>query len=147
MRTVSVGAAALAAVLLPGCAARTPAIVEAGGVVTLDGVPLPKAKVCFYPRFENASEYIAQGVTDADGRFTLTCYGQSGACAAESIVTVADEDIPERLTPESARQELSAYLKTLKNRPIPPLYKTPAESPLRMTVSANLKEYRIELKR
>jgi hypothetical protein len=150
-RRICVGAAArgvpLLLFFLAGCGPRVPPIVPAEGVVTLNGVPLAKAKVRFYPRFENSQEYIAQGVTDDDGRFTLTCRGKSGACAVDSIVTVTDEDVPEHLTPESKRAELQAYLKTLKNRPLPKQYLTPAESPLRITVHAGEKEYPIRLER
>jgi hypothetical protein len=117
------------------------------GVVTLNGAPLAKAKVRFFPRFESAQEYIAQGVTDEEGRFTTTCHGAPGACAVENIVTVTDDDIPEELTPESRRAELQAYLRTLKNRPIPQRYQTPAESPLRITVQASEQDYKVELKR
>jgi hypothetical protein len=73
--------------------------------------------------------------------------GQPGACAVENIVTVTDDDIPERLTPESARAELQVYLKSLKNRPIPTHYRDTGDTPIRITVSANQKEYKIELQR
>lgn len=117
------------------------------GVVLLDGLPLPKAKVRFFPQFENANEYIAQGVTDDEGHFTLTCHGKPGACAIENVVTVADDDIPTDLTPESKRFELQAYLQSLKNRPIPQQYRNAAESPLHINVSADQKEYKIQMQR
>jgi hypothetical protein len=119
------------------------------GVVLLGGAPLPKAKVRFFPLIDQSSKFIAQGVTDDKGRFTLTCNGQPGACATESIVMVTEADIPERLTTgsQSARAELHAYMKALKNRPIPTAYTNAAESPIRITVTSEQKEYRIELKR
>jgi len=138
----------LVAVLVQGgCAARPPEIVEVEGVVMLNGVPLPKAKVRFFPRFENANDYIAQGVTDEKGRFTLTCHGEAGACATDNIVTVTDDDIPEHLTPETARADLQKYLKSLKNRPIPTRYSNTSETPLNVTVSSAQKEYKIQLDR
>jgi hypothetical protein len=138
--------ALLAVALLAGCSARPPEIVETEGFVLLEGVPLPKAKVRFFPQFDNASEYIAQGVTDEHGHFTLTCHGQPGACATENIVTVTEDDIPERLTPESARAELQVYLKGLKNRPIPATYANTSETPITVTVTAGQK-HMIHLKR
>jgi hypothetical protein len=133
--------------VVAGCGSKTPPIVPARGVVTLNDKPLAKAKVQFFPRFANAQEYVAQGVTDEEGRFTLTCHGKTGACAVENIVAVTDEDIPEHLTPESKRAELQAYFKTLKNRPIPRQYQSAASTPLRVTVSAGEEEYKIVLKR
>jgi hypothetical protein len=132
---------------LVGCGTNPPPIVEAEGIVLLNGAPLPKAKVRFFPQFDNASEHVAHGVTDDNGRFRLVCHGQPGACATLNIVTVADDDIPEHLTPEGARGKLQAYLKSLKNRPIPDIYGTAALTPLRVTVAADQKEYKIELKR
>jgi hypothetical protein len=148
LRQIVGAAALLAAALLGGCGSPPPpAIVEAEGVVLLDGAPLPRAKVRFFPSIEQSSAYIAEGVTDDNGRFTLTCHGQPGACAAENLVTVAEDDIPEHLTPESARAKLQAYLKALKNRPIPATYSNAAASPLRETVAAGQKEHKIVLKR
>jgi hypothetical protein len=121
--------------------------VEAEGVVLLDGAPLPRAKVRFFPDIDQPNAYIAEGVTDDEGRFTLTCHGQRGACAAENLVTVGEDDIPEHLTPESARDKLQAYLKALKNRPIPPVYGNAASSKLKATVAAGQKEHKIVLKR
>jgi hypothetical protein len=122
-------------------------VVEVEGVVLLDGMPLPRARVRFSPKIEQSSDYMAQGVTDDKGHFTLTCHGQPGACAGENQVTILEDDIPEHLTPESARAKLQEYLKTLKNRPIPPNYGNFAESQLKITVTAGQKEYKIDLRR
>jgi hypothetical protein len=140
-------AALLAAALLAGCRQAAPTIVEVEGDVLLDGAPLPNAKVRFFPQIEQSSEYIAQGVTDDKGHFKLTCHGQPGACAGENLVTVMEDDIPTELTPEKARPQLQAYLKSLKNRPIPANYANATQSPLTVTVTPERKDYRIELKR
>jgi hypothetical protein len=150
MLRTCLGAAALLAAALPvGCGSPSPpiTIVEAEGVVLLNDVPLPRAKVRFFPSIDQSSAYIAAGVTDDKGRFTLTCHGEPGACAGENLVTVAEDDIPEHLTPESARDKLQAYLKALKNRPIPPIYSNAAETPIRVTVGPGSKEHKIVLKR
>jgi hypothetical protein len=134
--------------LLAGCGGSAPPpVVEAGGVVLLDGAPLPKAKVRFVPRIEQSSAYIAQGVTDEEGRFALTCHGQSGACATECLVTVCEDDLPEELTEVRNRDLLDAHFKSLKNRPIPVQYTNLASSTVSVKVTPEQKEYKIELRR
>jgi hypothetical protein len=147
LRRVFGAAVVLTVVLLAGCRPAAPTIVTVEGDVLLDGAPLPKAKVRFSPRIEQSSEYIAEGVTDDKGHFILNCHGQPGACVGENLVTVTEDEIPEHLTPENARSQLQAYLKSLKNRPIPEVYGNAAQSPLTVTVTADRKEYKIELKR
>jgi hypothetical protein len=139
----------LALAFLAGCAAPPPDIVPVEGIVLLDGAPLPKAKVRFLPQADNApdSRYLAQGVTDDEGRFSLLCQQKPGACVGENVVTVSEDEIPERLTPEGARAELQKYLAALKNRPIPAKYRNAGESPLTVLVSVNQKGYVINLNR
>ena len=145
----NIGSLSLMAALLVvgGCAKGPPPIVPAEGTVTLDGAPVPRAKVLFYPQFDAAQEYIAQGLTDEKGHFALTCHGQSGACAVENIVIVIDEDAPTELLVESKRAELATYKKGLKNRPIPQKYRTMSESKIKILVSAEKKDYNVELTR
>jgi len=142
------GAAATLAAALTGCTAKPPAIVPVEGVVLLDGAPLPKVKVLLVPMadFEGASDYFAQGVTDDQGRFKMTCHGKEGACACENIVVLMD-DIPEELSASSARQRYYEYMNSLKNRPVPEELRSAATSPARVTVLANQREYRVELRR
>jgi hypothetical protein len=122
-------------------------IVEASGVVLLNGVPLPKAQVRFTPLKEVKPEYIARAVTDDQGRFTLSCHAGPGAAAGENKVTVLEAEIPNHLLPETKQLELAAYLRALKNRPIPPVYATVATTPLEVTVTEEQQEYKIELRR
>jgi hypothetical protein len=90
---------------------------------------------------------MAQAVTEDDGQFTLKCHGQFGACTGENLVTISEADIPEELTVPSARAQLTAYLRALKNRPIPSNVGDLANTPLKMTVTAEQQEYKIELRR
>jgi len=135
--------------LLGGCAKDPPpAIVPAEGTILLDGKPLNKAEVRFIPVDEVGSEYIAKGVTDEHGRFTLTCKGQPGACAGENYVVVRETDIPPKLRSENAQAELRDYLNKLGNRPIPIKYSNVAVSPLRVTLTTDSKAHHFfELKR
>jgi hypothetical protein len=139
----------LGAIALAGGCGKTPppAIVEAEGTISLDGKPLYKAEVRFIPATENGSEYIAKGVTDEKGRFKLTCKGQPGACACDNHVVVLETDIPPKLLNEKAQAELRSYLQSLGNRPLPKKYANVAESPLRITVTAEQKEYHFQLVR
>jgi hypothetical protein len=142
----AVASAAMLAVAA-GCQRELPPIVPAEGVVRLDGKPLSKAQVRFIPLIDHGPEYVATGVTDAAGRFQLTCNGQAGACAGENRVLVMEADIPARLQGEEAQLELAKYRKTLANRPIPPRYENLAESPLTANVTADQKEYPFDLAR
>jgi hypothetical protein len=138
----------VAIVLLAGCRPQPVTLVPVEGVVLLNGAPVPNVRIQFVPQVPNSGEYVATGMTDTEGRFTLTCRGQNGARAAENVV-VLSEDVPEELTGSSdeARFGLEKYLKNLKNRPIPPKYLNAAQSPLRVVISASQKDYKIELSR
>ncbi|HJZ91221.1 MAG TPA: hypothetical protein VKE40_10135, partial [Gemmataceae bacterium] len=126
-----------------------PPVVEAVGIVRLDGKPLKNVMVRFVPVNDFGSDYQASGVTDASGRFTLSCNGQPGACACENRVTVSEADIPAHLKGEDLKvqAELARYLEGLGGRPLPPKYSNLAESPLTVTVTAEQREYVLELVR
>jgi hypothetical protein len=146
LRKEMLGAALVA--VLAGCGKPPPPqIVEVEGVVRLDGKPLKKAVVRFVPVADDASEYMASGETDEQGRFRLTCKGQAGACAGENRVLVMEGDIPRRLQGEDAQAELHKYLRSLGERPIPAKYGNLAESPLTANVKADQKVYTFDLKR
>jgi hypothetical protein len=133
---------------LAGCfRAPPPPIVPAEGVVLLDGVPLKKVEVRFFPMIEFGPEYIAKGVTDEQGHFSLRCNGQDGACACENRVVIMEAELPARLRSENAQEELKKYFDKLGGRPLPPRYQNLAESPLTAQVSEGQKSYRFELKR
>jgi hypothetical protein len=141
----------IALFLLPGCKSKapSPAIVEAEGVVLLDGQPLKNVRVSFVPVGDYSQEYTAFGSTDDAGNFTLTCHGQAGAAAGENMVIVEEGEIPEHLRGkgrigEKEREELNKYYKSLGNRP-PRRYANLANSPLTVTVSPNRKTHIITL--
>jgi hypothetical protein len=139
--------AIVAVFFLPGCADPPPPIVEARGVVRLDGVPLKKVEVRFIPMIDNGMEFIAKGITDDAGRFTLTCKGQSGACACGNQVVIRESEIPARLRSETKQVELHDYLKSLGGRPLPQKYSSLVDNPLIVNVTAGQKEYLFDLKR
>ncbi len=104
MRHTGLLPAVLGLLMAGGCGSAHPASVQ--GTVTLDAEPLADADVTFHPVGEGA---LAQGRTDAHGRYTLSTGPRAGLAPAEYRVTVAatrmetdpssDEPIPRLLTP------------------------------------------------
>jgi hypothetical protein len=140
---------ALVALLSAGCAKIPPSILQAEGVVQLDGKPLSKARVLFIPQIESGREYIATGLTDEKGHYQMMCNGQPGACAGENRVLILESEDPPELRGESlaVQAKLVKYRESLGNRPIPPKYGTVVRSPLRATVTAEETEYNFALTR
>ena len=139
----------IASIFLAGCGkAPPPPIVEAEGIVLLDGVPLNHVAVRFVPSIpEDALEYTAVGVTEKDGRFKLTCKGEPGACVGENRVLIMEPDLPRELMGEDAQPALVKYLQSLGNRPLPRQYANFANNPLVVVVDPQTKSYKLELKR
>ena len=78
----------LCLVALLGCGPSGPTMVPVSGVVTLDGVPVEGANVIF-TSMEGGK--MADGRTDAQGKFTLTTQDQEstpGVLEGEHFVTV-----------------------------------------------------------
>jgi|688.fasta_scaffold325576_2 hypothetical protein len=125
-----------------------PARVPVSGVVTIDGKSVPSAVVTFYPSFDGfGGEVIAEGVTDASGRYSLACPLGPGACLGKHKVTVSDAPTPEDAREQSVagQQRMQAFLKTLTNRPIGAKFGTLATSPLEVEVSAAGGTYDLQL--
>jgi hypothetical protein len=135
-------------ILLAGCGKKTPPlIIGVEGIVRLDGKPLNKVEVRFFPAIDHGPEYVAIGVTDESGRFKLTCKGQAGACAGENRVVIVEAELPSHLKGEEAQRELARYLRSLGGRPLPERYGNAAQSPLSANVSESEKEHTFELQR
>jgi hypothetical protein len=138
---------AVVAASLGGCGKGPPPLVEAEGVVRLQGTPLRKVLVRFVPLTDYGPEYIATGVTDEAGRFRLTCKGRPGACAGENRVLVTEADLPNELKGEKAQVQLAHYFRALGGRPLPEKYGDLTQSPLVAHVKAEQKEYPFDLAR
>ncbi len=136
---------ALAAALFTGCSTPPPQIVEADGLVVLDGAPLANVEVRFVPKESPGAAYTARGTTDKAGRFALICKGQPGACAGENHVVIVEGEIPARLRSERAQAELAVYLDSLGGRPLPEKYTSLADNPLVVRVSEEQTHHKIEL--
>ena len=97
-------AGVLLALLVTGCGQpKPPTIVEVAGIVLLDGKPLKKVAVRFVPMTDYGPDYFSTGVTDDNGRFTLTCPKGPGACACAHRVTVTEAEIPANLKSEDLK--------------------------------------------
>lgn len=81
-----------------GCGRETFPLVPVQGIVTLDGKPVEGARVSFIP----ADACTAGGVTDASGRFTLTCQGRQGCPPGRSQVLVTKQviSLPDGIAPD-----------------------------------------------
>lgn len=134
--------------LAAGCGGSThPPLTQAAGVVTINGRPLPNATVSFIPLDKENTAGVANGVSDDQGRFRLTTAGKPGAAVGRHKVTVTEGPEPEDLRDESKQAEYRRYQAGLKNRPIPPQYGNPTQTPLEVTLAADQPEIKVELKR
>lgn len=133
---------------MPGCGGS--GTVSVKGVITLDGVPLPKASVSFVPLGEGRPAY---GQADANGNFRLTTFKKDdGVLPGEYKVLVAEEGEekpdPKTFTEEDKKQARmgmkpkssmspvggSADKKTKKPGLVPAIYSDLKKTPLRETV-------------
>ena len=133
--------------LLAGCGKPQPAIVPAGGVVRLDGKPLQRVAVRFFPVNQEGQDYVATDVTDKTGHYQLTCNGQPGACAGVNRVVVMEDDLPRQLQSENAQLEMQSYYRSLGGRPLPQKYSNLVQTTLKVTVTADQAEYALDLRR
>jgi hypothetical protein len=139
------------ALVFTGCGpsdSKLPPLTEVEGVVLLGGQPLPNAMVKFHstqPKLP--ANAIAMGVTDSAGKFRLSIGATPGAVPGDNIVTVTEGPLPEDARGPDAQDKQVAFYAKLPNRPIPDKYSKPTNSPVRVTVTTEQKEYKIELAR
>ena len=129
---------------------KPPPIVEVKGRITINDAPLSSARIRFMPTFPGfGAEVIAEGVSDADGRYSLTCSGGSGACIGTHRVVVEEGPLPPGTSGESgeAQMKMTKYLQGLANRPIPSQYGSIAQTPLTVDVKADETNYDLKLTR
>jgi hypothetical protein len=135
-------------VFVEGCGPRPPALTPVSGVVKMNGKPVPNALVQFVPSIQGfGGEFIAEGVTDQNGRFELSCTRGKGACVGENLVIVSEGPTPADVRGASAEAQMKAtqYFASLTNRPIPEKFCTAAQSPLKVVVTIEQSIYDIDL--
>jgi hypothetical protein len=142
---------AAVALVFAGCGKKgPPPVVEARGVVLLDGKPLPNASVQFLPMLKDfGAEFNSTAITDDEGKFTLMCMNnKSGAVTAKHKVVVTEYTPAEgRGESGEAQTRLAQFRAKLKNRPIPENYTDALHTPLEVEISADKQDYTLELKR
>jgi hypothetical protein len=136
---------------LAGCSKSPPPVTEAEGVVLLNGQPLPHALVTFVPQLSNfGAEMNSTAISDEQGRFVLQCTykSQPGAVVGKHRVLVAEGPVPNNLRGmnREAQEGYAAFLKKLKNRPIPKLYAAAGSTDLEVDVQPGGQAIRLELK-
>jgi hypothetical protein len=113
--------------LAAGCS-RGPDLVPVNGRVTLEGKPVKDMIVNFQPQGETAGNG-ALGMTDADGRFTLTDMRSApGAHVGEYRVSFYPS------LGSKKQDEAADVASTGRGSSIPAIYIDPSQSPLRATV-------------
>lgn len=140
----------LGMITLAGCGKAPPEIVPVTGTVTYNNAPLGNVEVKFLPMREDLDgNFVASGVTNKAGKFTLRLQGKTepGCCACECKVLIVEGPIPgdTRSQDEKSLMAASNFRKSLKNRPIPTKYERPGTTPLLLTVSAENNKFEIEL--
>lgn len=150
-RVLLVACCAVTALAVAGCGKpKPPPIVEAKGRITINDAPLGSARIRFMPTFPGfGAEVIAEGLSDAEGRYALTCSGSQGACVGTHRVVVEEGPLPPGASGESgdAQMKMTRYLQSLTNRPIPPQYGNVAQTPLTVEVKAGETTYDLKLSR
>jgi hypothetical protein len=127
----------LPAVLL--CFTGCGGLVAVQGEVTLDGQPLPNAKVMFMPA---AGGRPAEGTTDAAGKFRLTTNSpHDGAAAGEYVVSVTARTIQYESKPGTEQGFVEKAIWQAPER-----YSHPSQSGLKATVNPKRPLVKIELK-
>lgn len=127
--------------LLPAILACTgcSGLVAVQGEVTLDGLPVPNAKVMFMPA---AGGRPAEGSTDATGKFRLTTNSpHDGAAAGEYVVTVTARTI--EYEAQSSKEQ--GYVEKAVWH-APEHYSHPSQSGLKAIVDSKKPQVKIELK-
>lgn len=133
-----------------GCTKAPPPVVPVSGRVMLDGKPVPLAQVTFYPLFAGfGGEVIAEGVTDENGRYELSCPLGAGGCVGRHKVTVSDAPSPDQAREQSAEgtAAMRTYLRQITNRPLGTAFATLATTPLEVDVTDGGGPYDLTLTR
>lgn len=133
---------AMLVMVAAGCSPDGFRRVKVKGVVTLEGKPLANADLRFLPLADRGDEAI--GLSGADGSFTLASarHGIAGAVPGEYAVIV---NLPEfELQPVDPAEGTAVAPPAGKN-PIPAVYRSQSQTPLRVTIPEGGGSITIEL--
>jgi hypothetical protein len=127
----------LAALMSVGCAKPGPTYVEIEGTVTMDGNPMEKIRVEFWPEKLGVN---STGVSDAEGKFTLTTIDgkHQGAALGNHKVTLTDLALTEGYKIEGGLRKMEDVDMTQGRKPrIASKYANPMNTDLTVTVTAD----------
>jgi hypothetical protein len=125
-----------AAVLaVAGCGGKTWTMNDnVEGIVKLDGTPVPRVTVQFWPDDPQVQGPSSSATTDDKGHFQLACDdGRTGAVIGKHNVVVI-----------VGRTETGG---PTTNLPVPPAYRLASQTPLQVQVTVDQHTYDLELKR
>jgi hypothetical protein len=111
---------------------------EVGGVVTLDGRPLPTGVVTFTPVSAGPSGYAT---IHADGMYTVQTGAAAGLPPGDYVITVAANGPPAG----DAEPGPGPFSDGIRPLVTPQRYADPAQSPLRATLESGTQELRLVL--
>lgn len=123
---------ALTVIALTGCGDDGPKLHPVSGTVTLEGKPLEKAGVMFFPRGTTLGNACI-GMTDANGKYTLKPENRSGTGAPEGEFAVT---ISKMKDPPPTKPGESAPAETGLEETLSPKYWDSAQSILKAKVPA-----------
>jgi len=129
-----VALAAVGAIVAAGCSSRA----EVGGVVTLDGKPVPSGVVTFSPKGYGPTGYAAIG---PDGGYVVQVGSRSGLPPGEYVVTVAANVAPA----EGVSSTPGPYSDGITPLATPQRYADREQSPLRATLTSGSQSLALEL--
>lgn len=152
MRSVGLVIAGLAVAALVGCSGATgPQTGRVSGRVTLNGKPLAGANVNFDLK-EGKSPRVATGVTDSDGRYTLSTFGKDdGAVLGKHVVWITMPQKGEAIDPNNPTADYGKMMSgaAMGAKPdtggIPAKYTSKETSDLFREVKAGTNEINIDL--
>ncbi len=141
----------LAVTAAVGCERAPPPLVQAAGVVMLEGNPLPRCTIMLFPTFKGfGSDLIAVATSDDAGRFKLECGVGSGACAGSYKATVTEAPVPPEMMRSrsgDSASKISQFYAKLPNRPIPGKFGDLATTPLAIEIVEGRESYEVKLER
>lgn len=130
-----------------GCGPRKPSVVSVTGVVTLDGKPVEKAAVTLVPSEAQAAGLPASGITDQQGRFTLsTDKIGPGAMPGEYRATVIKKETTGFVADKNGLSGGIAPGGIKEKWIIPQKYANPNTSGLAVSVKAGMTPFDLDLK-
>src|SRR5947207_276668 len=135
----------LSLLLTAGCGSKLNYNHQVEGIALFDGAPLAGALVQFIPDVEDGGTALSSsGVTDAKGHYRLT-YGKDkpGAVLGKHRVVI----LQGRAGSGREDRDDQSGRASLSGKPIPPMYASAAQTPLKVEITPDKHTYDLTLTR